>query len=123
MGLGVGDEVMKEISDLNKEFGIKLTTNISKGTPIDTGNADGNVFINFKKDRKTKTEFKGRKKQAINFVEMKAMTATFNIDMTNPFYVRNNVPYANRLALGWSKQAPSGYIDIILINTLNEVYK
>jgi hypothetical protein len=25
--------------------------------------------------------------------------------------IQNNVPYANRLAMGWSRQAPSGWVD------------
>lgn len=44
-------------------------------------------------------------------------------NLNDVLYLTNNLPYAERLANGWSGQRPSGWIDTILIRARNELAK
>ena len=123
MGLGVGDEILSEISDLNRQFAIQLTLNLAKATPIDTGNADGNFFVDFSQTNRNEITFKGSKQAAVNFVASKASQETIFKDMTRTFYIHQNTDYITALNEGHSKQAQKGYIDITILNTVNRIYK
>lgn len=123
MGLGVGDEIISEISDLNRQFAIKVVSNLARDTPIDTGNADGNWFVDFSARTRRDITFEGTRQAAINFVASKASQETIFKDMTRPFFIHNNAFYIVDLNEGSSKQADPGYIDVTLINTVNQIYK
>lgn len=41
---------------------------------------------------------------------IKAKRVTDSLEMGSTFYLSNNLPYAQRLEYGWSKQAPSGML-------------
>jgi len=45
----------------------------------------------------------------------KVGSETNNLKAGDTFYLSNNLPYAERLEYGWSKQAPSGMVRINLM--------
>jgi hypothetical protein len=88
-------------------FGI--ASRIIKRSPVDTGRFRNNwqATVNSPATGVTPATDKTGNKAV---QEASALINNFQIGST--FYLTNNLPYANRLEFGWSKQAPSGMVRI-----------
>lgn len=82
-------------------------------SPVDTGLFKGNWQINI---GSTPTGVVSIKDKTGRIVISQASAALLNYKLDDPVFIVNNLPYANRLEQGWSKQAPYGMVSL----TLNE---
>lgn len=86
-----------------------LTNRIVKRSPVDTGRFRNNWQASVNTINTATTESVDRSGSgAIN----KARGTINRLEMGSTFYLSNNLPYAQRLEYGWSKQAPSGMLRI-----------
>jgi hypothetical protein len=111
----------KEIKSLVLELMLECQANIIEATPIDTGWARSNWFVVFGADKE------------INYnpnisVETAKNLQTFYLYKMlewdrdkGEIYIVNNVPYIGRLNNGYSKQAPSGFVEKAISQAIQTV--
>lgn len=88
-------------------FGV--ASRIIKRSPVDTGRFRNNWQASVNSPATGVTTATDKTGNA-SVQEASALINKFQIGST--FYLTNNLPYANRLEFGWSKQAPSGMVRI-----------
>jgi hypothetical protein len=86
-------------------FGV--ASRIIKRSPVDTGRFRNNWQASVNSPAVGVTSATDKTGNAA-VQESSALINNFQIGAT--FYLTNNLPYANRLEYGWSKQAPSGMV-------------
>lgn len=101
------------VADQVRDLTFEITANLSERTPIDIGWARANwipsvgqpsaIVIDGDPDRGDVAVALGRQSAGLSQV------AGYRLSAGSTF-VSNNAPYIRRLNDGWSKQAPSGYI-------------
>jgi len=96
----------KQASDLIAALVLETQAALVKESPVDEGIFRANWFIGENRPD-TRTDRRRR--------TVKAYGGTFKPG--NKYFITNNLPYARRLADGWSKQAPSGWIGLIAAST------
>jgi hypothetical protein len=88
-----------------------LAKEIIKSTPVDTGLAAGHWKFGLSLPsvmlRADKSGPKNPRRRPIKVDRAKVKRA---IEMKRPVFLYNRLPYIKRLADGWSKQAPPGWI-------------
>lgn len=110
-------EIEKAISGDIAEFMQKTVFEIYRGvtlkSPVDTGRFKGNWNVQIGapnytvNDSATSTPYGAP-------VSGDVASVLFTIDGTKPVYITNGLPYAARLETGYSKQAPTGMVDVTL---------
>lgn len=108
----VGAEADKAV----REICLNLYSDITYGTPVDTGRARANWFTSIGTPSSETIEFEGGGAAAQSLAIGRAMPdiakATGEV-----FWISNNLPYIYRLEYeGWSKQAPRGMVRIAIDN-------
>lgn len=108
----VGAEADKKV----REVCLKLYSDITYGTPVDTGRAQANWFTSIGSPSSQTIEYEGGGAAAAGVAIGRSMPdiakATGNI-----LWITNNLPYIYRLEYeGWSKQAPRGMVRIAIDN-------
>lgn len=99
------ETVMRSVS-------LKLFSAIIKASPVDTGRFRGNwqtTGVTPATGLIAGVDLTGNR--AVN----SAATFTTNAPGWDTFTLTNNLPYAERLEYGWSKQAPSGIVRVNVI--------
>lgn len=115
------DLVDDEINDVIQVIGMYCLRGIVQKSPVDTGRFRGNWIVsNNTPDMSTKTQTDKSGSRVIN--EGTTKISTFDYKTQSTIYIQNNLPYANRLENGWSKQAPKGMVSIT-VNNANQKYK
>lgn len=110
-----------EINDVIQVIGTYCLRGIVQKSPVDTGRFRGNWIVsNNTPDMSTKTQTDKSGSRVIN--EGTTKISTFDYKTQSTIYIQNNLPYANRLENGWSKQAPKGMVSIT-VNNANQKYK
>jgi len=110
-----------EINDVVQVIGMYCLRGIVQKSPVDTGRFRGNWIVsNNTPDMSTKTQTDKSGSRVIN--EGTTKISTFDYKAQSTIYIQNNLPYANRLENGWSKQAPKGMVSIT-VNNANQKYK
>jgi hypothetical protein len=108
----VNEEVPRAALKFQKQVYYEALQKIVKRTPVKTGRARANWVVTrsafyaghwFKKTDKDGSDTIAKGWRVIN-----RMSAYENC------YIQNNLPYAERLENGWSKQAPHGMVKITL---------
>ncbi len=86
-----------------------LCSRIIKESPVDTGRFRGNWQSSLQSPiTSTKDSVDRSGASSIN----QAASVVQALDMGQTFFLTNNLPYAQRLEFGWSKQAPQGMLRI-----------
>lgn len=111
------DLIDDEINDVIQVIGMYCLRGVVQKSPVDTGRFRGNWIVsNTAPSMQTlqKTDKSGS--DTINKGSNKI--ASFDYKKHSTMYIQNNLPYANRLENGWSKQAPKGMVSITLNNAM-----
>ena len=92
---------MKENADiLVSTIVLETQAKLKEESPVDTGRFRANWLISENEiDDST--------------VEGEAGSYALEITADKNYYITNSVPYAQRLAEGWSQQAPAGWVELI----------
>jgi hypothetical protein len=100
-------EVEEVVLQVTQKIALEALSKVVMRSPVDTGRFRANWNVSFgapnlaiseKKD-KPGTETIARGQSLID-----------SLDRLNQVWISNNLPYANRLENGWSRQAPAGMV-------------
>lgn len=86
---------------------IAMGSKIIKRSPVDTGRFRGNWQFTINSAASGKLASIGDPSGAL-------ISASQGWESGSSFYMTNNLPYAERLEYGWSAQAPSGMVRVVL---------
>lgn len=78
-------------------------------SPVDTGRFRGNWIVS-KNAFNPKSSEVTDKNGGQTITKGSGVIDTFKVDTDSRIIIQNNLPYANRLENGWSKQAPNGMV-------------
>lgn len=105
-------EVEAEVQKKVREIALYTLSGVVKMSPVDTGRFRGNWSVSI--NRQDVSTYDTRGGQASMSRGMKAIGS---YPKTLPdFYIQNNLPYAEALENGHSKQAPAGMVAVTLAN-------
>ena len=96
------DDVMKDAHKLQRGMAITVLNNLQLLSPVLSGRYRANHTVSFGSPDYRYTENKGGMAEAFSMVN------GLEVGTLPVVYIQNNLPYAERLENGWSKQAPSG---------------
>ena len=121
-------QLNKEILDTDEKINIALQKigvdalkNVVKKSPVDTGRFRGNWQTTISSTTSNTLKRTDRVGNAtINAGTTKIVR--FDYKKNKRIFIQNNLPYANRLENGWSKQAPKGMVSQT-IQLLNARYR
>lgn len=117
----IADELQADYNTLVRRFVFGVYSRVIRKSPVDTGRFRGNWIISIGKP--LATTFDQFNKNASVFINNNpAAIESFNVDRDSKLIIQNNLPYAEKLEQGSSKQAPSGMLDISIREEL-EVFK
>lgn len=105
----------QDIDDLVHEIALETTRRITLKSPVDTGRFRSNWFVSVNSPNGMTTTQIRSAEQVVLEADV-ALGAVDNIPMV---YIQNNLPYANRLENGWSKQAPAGMVAVSIAEIEN----
>lgn len=102
-----------------RQVSMKLFSAIILGSPVDTGRFRNNWFASGATPSRETTPYTGKQGTAAISRVSKVITEARGYGWTE-LTLTNNLPYAQRLEYGWSKQAPQGVVrvNITRFNTL-----
>lgn len=99
----------KNVDTVIRSVSIKLFSAIIKASPVDTGRFRMSWQTSGTEERSgTVAGVDPTGNDAIN----SAVTFITNVPVAKQFTLTNNLPYAERLEFGWSKQAPVGMVRV-----------
>jgi len=78
-------------------------------SPVDTGRFRGNWIVSKNAAKKTSSQVTD-KNGGQTITKGSGVIDTFDMNTDSRIIIQNNLPYANRLENGWSKQAPNGMV-------------
>lgn len=100
----------QDIDDLVHEVALQSLRGIVQMSPVDTGRFRGNWIVSVNSPNMSSTQEVKSPSQVIAEGDA-ALGASDKLPIV---YIQNNLPYANRLENGWSKQAPSGMVAVTM---------
>lgn len=89
----IKDDIDKELNDKINKFLMTCYNNVVALSPVDTGRYRNAHHFSI---------------NAPSYAESGATSIKVPMGDYPTIYLQNNLPYAERIELGWSKQAPSG---------------
>lgn len=105
----------QDIDDLVHEIALETTRRIVLKSPVDTGRFRSNWFVSVNSPSAQITD-QIRSSEQVVFDAEAVVMAHEKLPMV---YIQNNLPYANRLENGWSKQAPAGMVSFAMAEIEN----
>jgi hypothetical protein len=78
-------------------------------SPVDTGRFRGNWIVSKNAANTTSSQVTD-KNGGQTITKGSGVIDTFDMNTDSRIIIQNNLPYANRLENGWSKQAPNGMV-------------
>lgn len=113
------DKAKKNPEIVMRQVSMKLFSAIILGSPVDTGRFRNNWFASGATPSRETTTYTGKQGTAAIARVSKVITEARGYGWTE-LTLTNNLPYAQRLEYGWSKQAPVGMVrvNIARFNTL-----
>lgn len=100
----------QDIDDLVHEVSMYAIQNIVNSSPVDTGRFRSNWIPSVNSPNLVVTDQIKSAAQVISEADA-VLSAQDKLPIV---YIQNNLPYANRLENGWSKQAPSGMVAVTM---------
>lgn len=112
------DLVDKEVSKQVRTIALALLNEIIQRSPVDTGRFRGNNTVSIGSPvYSTSVDVDPSGNEAMS----RGMTALSGLEPYTQVFIQNNLPYAERLENGHSKQAPAGIYGLSFIS-VSEVY-
>jgi hypothetical protein len=100
-------EVEEVVVLVTKKIALEALNKVVMRSPVDTGRFRANWNVSFGSPDLAITENKDKPGQE---TIAKGGSLIGSLDRLNQIWISNNLPYANRLENGWSKQAPAGMV-------------
>ena len=108
-----------KINDVVRKIGLEVYSSVVMRSPVDTGRFRGNWNLSLANFDPSVSELTDK--------EGAASIASASISIADykggSIYISNNLPYAQRLEDGWSKQAPVGMLRITVVEFQEMVNK
>lgn len=108
-----------KINDVVRKIGLEVYSSVVMRSPVDTGRFRGNWNLSLANFDPSVSELTDK--------EGAASIASASISIADykggSIYISNNLPYAQRLEDGWSKQAPVGMLRITVVEFQGMVNK
>jgi hypothetical protein len=98
-------DLIKSLEELTLNVINEVETRLKAESPVDTGKFRANWFT---------TEGTPSDQLTESVIPQPSYDKKIRIGQT--YFVTNNSPYSSRLANGWSRQAPPGWIDVIVLD-------
>lgn len=109
-------QLNKEIADTEKKIedaialiALDSLRGVVKKPPVDTGRFRGNWIVSKNAANTTSSQVTD-KNGGQTITKGSGVIDTFKMNTDSRIIIQNNLPYANRLENGWSKQAPNGMV-------------
>ena len=83
-------------------------------SPVDTGRFRGNWIVSKNAANTTSSQVTD-KNGGQTITKGSGVIDTFDMNTDSRIIIQNNLPYANRLENGWSKQAPNGMVALTVV--------
>lgn len=103
------EKTERNVNDVKQTVAIDLFGSIIKSSPVDTGRFRGNWNASIGSPDLSVSESADVSGQSSTSEMTKTITTS---TVNDSLFMSNNLPYAERLEYGWSKQAPSGMVRI-----------
>lgn len=117
----IADELEVDYNLLIRRFTFGVYSRVIRKSPVDTGRFRGNWIVSIGKP--ISSVFDATNKNASVFINNNpAKIDSFDLARDSELVIQNNLPYAEKLETGHSKQAPNGMLDISIREEL-EVFK
>lgn len=118
--LDISGEVEEFVKEERDALALNIDRRVVQTTPFETASAKRNWLVSFNSPDQRRFD-EGRIERGA--AEARAITEGQNVILSSKafgqLYIQNNLPYIERLNEGWSKQAPSRYIDTIIVQEVN----
>lgn len=111
----------EKISDAISLIAMFCLRGIVRKSPVDTGRFRSNWQVSKNVPRTTQLNLT-KETQAAIIARGQRTIETFDLKNDSMIIIQNNLPYANRLENGWSKQAPNGMVGLT-VNEAAQRYK
>lgn len=109
-------QLNKEIADTEEKIedaialiALDSLRGVVRKSPVDTGRFRGNWIVSKNAANTTSSQVTD-KNGGQTITKGSGVIDTFKVDTDSRIIIQNNLPYANRLENGWSKQAPNGMV-------------
>lgn len=103
----------QDILDLTVEISLQALRGLVQMSPVDTGRFRGNWITSV--GTTDPTVFEAARAPSVPITEADTKLGALN-KVPDVVYLQNNLPYANRLENGYSKQAPQGMVGVTMAN-------
>ena len=104
------EEQREEIAEIVALIGLECLVRVVRKSPVDTGRFKGKWVTSIAAPSE---EMRGGvdKRGGVSLTQGAEVLSAYPDDLP-VIYIQNNLPYANRLENGWSKQAPKGMVGL-----------
>jgi|5_EtaG_2_1085323.scaffolds.fasta_scaffold70247_3 hypothetical protein len=113
------DELIPSINTAVRRLALGIVVRNIPASPVDTGRFRSNWTISIDAPSNTSSIDVISESAAISKVSMESKG--FDIMKNSSMHIVNALPYAKRLAMGYSSQAPAGWLDINIRNEIAEM--
>lgn len=113
----IADEILDSVSELNGQFAAEAVRDLNETNPLKTGLSRSNWTVSFDADTVVTFPINSPSDVVAN-----VRTFSRGRDLTNTFYIRNNIEYIVPLAHGSSPQASRGWVDRSIVNAATVTY-
>ena len=113
--LDLSDDIEDFVLEETHNLALAIDRDVVMETPVDSGAARGSWLVSVGSPDDTDV----KNKSPSGAIEQ-GQRAIGSAKVYQLIYIQNTKPYIHRLNEGWSKQAPSKYIDSIIIRNVNK---
>lgn len=113
--LSILDVLTDTISQDTRDLALNIDRRLVRETPRDTGTAKAGWLVSINQPNNNYFEWTGGPGAAESDAIRKGMSVIANFRAGDLLYIQNNQPHIDRLNEGHSEQAPSKYVDAILV--------
>ncbi len=115
----LGPLIEDELNTVVRRLGLGLMTRNIKSSPVDSGRFRSNWVVGF--GSQSSSSNLNISSASSSSSRLASELQSFDIRNTKSFHLSNNLPYSERLANGYSTQAPAGWIDLNIRAELKEL--
>lgn len=122
---GKGKLIERRADATVRKCALAIDATVVLATPVDTGRARANWFVSLDEPSEKKFEAPSSPgtaaRESIN--QGKVAIGAYNGNKNHEINIANNLSYIGRLNNGWSKQAPSGFVEKAILVGINAIKK
>ena len=100
----------EDIAEAVAVIGLECLSRVVRKSPVDTGRFKGNWVTSIASPSMVTREIEDKSGSVSIKQGADDLAGYANLSTMPVIYIQNNLPYANRLENGWSKQAPKGMV-------------